>query len=486
MITRIRNEKMPITIEATDRDLFNQASASGKTVKQHFIDKEMSAKGGEVNLYDAKMGLSKRFTDGVEGYYATNAFEVLDVTPNMPLSNFYYQSVMPLRFGGGFAEGIGAFRVNLAMAKGRLAGGNTNEVNVVGVDREKLWVPTYTIKLGLILGDIDWLKAKQINYDLLGLHTEALRLSYQRELEYFTMVGNEGLPNISDVRKGLLNMTSNDILEIHDLETTPFNGMKKWEEFDLNDWVEFVIGKLTQHLVAVQFDRTKAINLIAVPTALFAIWSKAAVVGAIGGANGTGVVTSIREYLLREINYRLNATVQIVEIPYLDVDVIADKTTARIKANGTNSNGRMVFMRSDETVIRTHVPLPLTGGQLAWSPTEDAYRQNHTAVISVPLVLYPETLFYVDNGITATEEIPEGLFTLTLPTPDNGTITSNLSALTDVPSGKLVRLTIAPASTYEVDTFTVNGVDRSGDIGEDGTYVFRIFADTVVTLTFKQ
>lgn len=485
MITRIRDEKVFVSIRETNDSFISNAINAGKTVKQNFIDKEMNDKNGQVNLYDVKMGLSKRFTDGVAGYYATNAFEVLDVTPNMPLSNFYYQSLMPLRFGGGFAEGIGAFRVNLAMAKGRLAGGNTNEVNVVNVDHEKIWVPTYTIKLGLILGDIDWLKAKQINYDLMGLHSQALRLSYQRELEYFTMLGNAGLPNITEDYRGLLNFTEDEILEIHDLETNDFKGKKLWEEFDIEDWVEFITGKITNHLVAVQFDKTKAINLVAVPTAIFSLWAKPAVIGGVGVSNGAGVAMSIRQYLLNEINNRLNHTVAIVEVPYLDIPSVANKTTARIVASGTNNNGRMLFMRSDESVIRTHVPLALTAGQLAWSPTEDAYRQNHTAVASVPLVLYPETLFYVDNGVTAGPDVSE-TFTLTLPqSVTKGAIASNLASNEDIKRGKLVRLTLTPDTGKVLDYFTVNGIDKEDFVAEDNTYTFRIYADTVVTVAFK-
>lgn len=473
-------------------EYINKALASGKSVKQYFFDEEAAKENAAIKFMDTKVFEdSNIFRDGVDGFYATNAFEVLDLTPNMPLSSFFHQILMPKRFGGGLAEGVGAFRIGLALAKGRLAGGSTNEVPLVDTDSEKLQVPTYIIQLGILLKEINWLKSKQINFDELGLKTDALQLSYQRELEYFAFVGNLGLPGITSAGStgflpGLLNAPANSILGIRKLEEDAVNGKHRWEEFDVADWTELFVGTFTKMLLAVRYDRRFIPNMVAIPPSLWESLSKPAVVGQVGQSDGAGVAVSILEYIQAQIKRRLQADVVFVELPYIDIEENAKHTTAQIWVGGDKDKGRIVFMRFDEKALRQHITMPLTGGIFAWSPTEAAYRQTFTSVVSVPMFLYPQTVYYVDNGETEVVS-PTNVFKLTLPaTPiTKGDIAHNLVDPDEIPWGTLVKLTLIPDSDKELDTFTVNGVSQVDNVANDNTYVFRIYADTVLTLAFK-
>ena len=135
-------------------------------------------------------------------------FQILDLTINLPLNKYWAQELVPIRYGGGAAESVAFFRQNIALAEGRLAGGNTNEIPLVQISDQKVTGPIYAIKLGILLGMVDLMKAETINYDLLERHESALRTSYWREIEYLAFLGNVGIADtITDnFKPGLLNM----------------------------------------------------------------------------------------------------------------------------------------------------------------------------------------------------------------------------------------------------------------------------------------
>lgn len=76
-------------------------------------------------------------------------------------------------------------------------------------------------------------------------------------------------------------------------------------------------------------------------------------------------------------------------------------------------------------------------------------------------------------------------FTVTKNTPENGTITLSPEP-TDGKYAKdtEITVTLAPAQGYEVDTFTVGGVDKKSELQEN-VYKFNITADTAIAVTFK-
>ena len=41
--------------------------------------------------------------------------------------------------------------------------------------------------------------------------------------------------------------------------------------------------------------------------------------------------------------------------------------------------------------------VPLVGGQLAWSPTENGFRQNFLAVVGTPMFVYPTGVYRLYN-----------------------------------------------------------------------------------------
>lgn len=373
------------------------ASTQEGGIKKMFLDDAMSKTqitlGQNLNFADSK---SVYFNDGVSGLYPKSAFDLFDITTNLPLSAFFYQGNIGVRFGGGIVDSVNAFRMNMNLTRARAAAGNTNDIPTVSVDHQKISVPAYVFKYGLNIGHFDIMRSAKVGYDRLGAELSALRLSWQREIELFAFLGNEGVYGIEedshDFKAGLLNQKEEDILGIKVLD-------QDWKDIkNAGDWTELIIETFTEILVAMQYDRSKTPNTIAVPSDIFEIWSRPGVVGNDGqAAQGSALALSIVDYLERQLEIRANYKVRVVELPYLSGSATEQTTTAGIVANGTNGTGRIVFYRNDETVMRIHIPMELTGGQLAFSPTEDTYRQNYTGIVTPLLVIYP-SIYYLDNG----------------------------------------------------------------------------------------
>ena len=161
-------------------DIQSVAKVTGKTPRQVFIEQEQAKQAMSalpVNLIKDHARQTAFFKDSAAYQFPIDAFQVIDFTINLPLNKYWAQELVPIRYGGGAAESIAAFRNNIALAEGRLAGGNTNEVPLVGITDEKVVSPVYAIKLGILLGTVDLMKAETINYDILERHENALRTS---------------------------------------------------------------------------------------------------------------------------------------------------------------------------------------------------------------------------------------------------------------------------------------------------------------------
>jgi len=371
------------------------AKAQGKTPRQVFLEQQeqIEKMNGKTSTLLKDFAAQTAFlTDGAEGQFPIDAFQILDLTVNLPLNKFWAQELVPIRYGGGAAESVAFFRQNIALAEGRLAGGNTNEIPLVGTTDEKIVGPIYAIKLGILLGAVDLMKAETINYDLLERHEMALRTSYWREIEQFAFVGNLGIAGIttsSDAFKGgLLNQPTATVgyTELTDAQ---------WTTFDVNDFVDMFVGAVAQMKQDLRFNRDFLPNKVLVPPTLMTAMQAAALVGDLG-SGGTGITTSIFEYIRREVQNRLSVDVTFEELPYLDNGAIATNGFF-VEEDGDNSTGRVVIYRQDERVIKLPITMALTGGAALPSPTEDGIRKNYVAFAGPLLVVYPETIHYIDN-----------------------------------------------------------------------------------------
>lgn len=371
------------------------AKAQGKTPRQVFLEQQeqIEKMNGKTSTLLKDFAAQTAFlTDGAEGQFPVDAFQILDLTVNLPLNKFWAQELVPIRYGGGAAESIAFFRQNIALAEGRLAGGNTNEIPLVGTTDEKIVGPIYAIKLGILLGAVDLMKAETINYDLLERHEMALRTSYWREIEQFAFVGNLGIAGIttsSDAFKGgLLNQptTSVGYTALTDAQ---------WSTYDVNDFVDMFVGAVAQMKQDLRFNRDFLPNKVLVPPTLMTAMQAAALVGDLG-SSGAGIATSIFEYIRREVQNRLSVDVTFEELPYLDNGAIATNGFF-VEEDGANSTGRVVIYRQDERVIKLPITMALTGGAALPSPTEDGIRKNYVAFAGPLLVVYPETIHYIDN-----------------------------------------------------------------------------------------
>lgn len=377
-----------ITIDSA----IEMSKIQGKTLLEQYLDNEAMNPQGVLKLIDSKKGLVKTGDEYASpNQFAVSGYELFDLTPNLPLSQFFHQGIMPVRIGGGFAETISALRLSYAMAKKRLAGGNTNELNVTDVTPTKISVPAYTFQFGIIQGQVDLLKSASVAYDVLGYKLEAMRLSYQRELDYFAFLGNEGIGGIttssSNFYGGLLNST-----EVGEEQT-----ISDWADWDVEEFVTEFVRIVTYLVTLNRWAMDVVPDTIAFPPELWQRFAQPAVVGTVGVANGAGVATSIFDYLKQQLSVRLGRAFNFIELPYLSVYADEDYTTAGIVGKGPEDGGQIIFYRNSDKVLRMPIAMPLVGGQLAWSPTENGFRQNFLAVVGTPMFVYPTGVFRLYN-----------------------------------------------------------------------------------------
>ena len=379
-------------------DIASVAKYTHKTNRQVFIEQEAekeSQSRGSSQLIKDHAKSTQVFKDGMASQFPIDAFQVLDLTVNLPLNKYFAQEMVPMRLGGGAVESFAFFRSNIALAEGRLAGGNTNEVPVVGISDEKITIPVYPIILGIVLGNVDLMKSETINYDILERHEFALRESYWREIEYFAFEGNVRIGDIttstSNFFPGLLNIpTSGAGIYYKTLSSA------SWANYGVEEWNTLFLTAVAQMKQNVRYNRDYFINTIAVGPKVWSYLQAPAVVGDVSSSGGAGIALSIMGYVSNEINKRLGINVEFIELPYLDAGA---KTTNGffVEASGANSEGRIVLYRKDEKVLKMPITMPLTGGATLPSPTEFGFRKNYVAFASPLAIVYPEAIGYIDN-----------------------------------------------------------------------------------------
>lgn len=368
------------------------ANKTNKTLLETFLENEMGNPQGILKLMDTKKGLVKTGDEYASpNQFAVSGYELFDLTPNLPLAQFFHQGIMPVRVGGGFAETVSALRLSYALAKKRLAGGSTNEVNVPEVTPVKISVPAYTFKFGIVQGQVDLLKSASVAYDVLGYKLEVMRLSYQRELDFFAFLGNLGINDITTSSAtfagGLLNSAEVDAEEV----------ISDWADWTVEDFITNFVRIITYLKTLNRWNMDVIPDTVVFPPELWERFAQPAVVGAVGASSGAGVAMSNLDYLKQQLSVRLGRAFNIVELPYISVHADEDYTTAGIVAKGEQNGGQIIFMRNSDKVVRMPIAMPLVGGQLAWSPTEDGYRQNFLAVVGCPMFVYPTGVYRLYN-----------------------------------------------------------------------------------------
>lgn len=373
------------------------AKAQRKTVRQAFLDEQAELENrflGKSTLIKDHAKNTQFFRDGAEGQFPVDAFQILDLTINLPLNKYWAQELVPIRYGGGAAESVAFFRQNIALAEGRLAGGNTNEIPLVGITDQKIVGPIYAIKLGILLGMVDLMKAETINYDLLERHESALRTSYWREIEYFAFEGNVGIADITtstdNFKPGLLNMPTTSGIYYKALSSAD------WASYGVEDWTSLFLTAIGTMKMNLRFNRDYFPNTVLVGPDVWSAMQVPAVVGDVSTSGGAGIAMSIMDYVRKQINERLQIQVAFEELPYLQAGAEATNGFP-IEQSGANSKGRIVVYRKDEKVIKLPITMALTGGATLPSPTEDGLRKNYVAFAGPLLVVYPEAIGYLDN-----------------------------------------------------------------------------------------
>lgn len=376
------------------------AQGQGKTIRQVYKEVQANYEGimrGTSEILDgyAKdtqyFHDSKFFTDeSSAGMYPIDAFQLLDLTVNLPLNKFWAQELVPMRLGGGAVESFAFFRSNIGIANARLAGGNSNSVPLVAISDEKVVIPIYPIRLGILLGDVDMMKSEQVNYGLLERHEMALRTSYWKEIELFAFQGNVNIGDIttstSNFYPGLLNIAVSGAGIYYRILTS-----EQWSSHDIDEWTYDFITAVATMKKNLRYQRDYFPNTILLPPTVWTLLQKKAVIG-----TDAGIALSILEYIQRQIKARLQIDVTFVELPYLDKNAVSSDGFF-VEEDGAGSAGRIVIYRNDEKCIKLPIAMPLTGGAALPSPTEAGIRKNYLAFAGPLAIVYPETIGYIDN-----------------------------------------------------------------------------------------
>ena len=394
--------------DMTFSDYNSRAEGQNKSIRQVYKEAQAGLENkmrGSSDLMDGYIKDtqyfhdSKFFTDASSaGLYPIDAFQVLDLTINLPLNKFWAQELVPMRMGGGAVESFAFFRSNVGLGNARLAGGNSNSVPLVSISDEKVVVPIYPIRLGILLGDVDMMKSEQVNYGILERHEQALRTSYWKEIELFAMEGNVNIGDITvstdNFFPGLLNIPVTGEGIYYKADTT------QWASHTVKTWNQLFITAVATMKKNLRYQRDYFSNKIALPPSVWTLMQDPAVLGDVASSGGAGVAMSILEYVQMQIKKRLQVDVEFVELPYLDAGA---KTTDGffVEQSGANSKGRIVIYRKDTKVAKLPIAMPLTGGAALPSPTEAGIRKNYLAFVGPLALVYPEAFGYIDAPAAA-------------------------------------------------------------------------------------
>ena len=401
----------------TFNDALNQAVTQRKTLRQVVVENEARMEDPRVKkgflldstakLHQARLDSETTLMDGAEMQFAYNGFTALDLNIRRPMFKVYGPKHVPFIYGGGAIETDKGFFMNYSTQVGRLASGNNNKVNLVKSNVETLEAPIVPITLGLFVGQVDLMRADQIGYDVIGAEGEAVRYSYQVELDKFSMVGHRGMnggtTDAAAGARGLLNQTST-YAPVQDLETTTDYTLtaKKFENMTTDKLVEVFVGEYIKFAEQVGYDEAYLLNKILLYPKLMAALTKPAHIT----SSGT-VFRSHLEYLkaqLNEMRQSLNGPEIAWDVlPYLEPYVAANfKFDPLLNEDGTNNTGRVIFYRQDPYVFRLRLALDLTPGAIVYDSVNNGMRRNYIAFIGTPLAFY-QTFRYIDNGTTTGE-----------------------------------------------------------------------------------
>jgi|GEM_PF-1627555 len=403
----------------TFNDALNQASSQRKTLRQVVIEKEAYLEDPRVKkgflldstaaLHQARLNGETSVMDGAELQFAYNGFTALDLNIRRPMFKVYASKHVPFIYGGGAIETDKGFFMNYNTQPGRLASGNNNKINLVKSNIESLEAPIMPITLGMFVGQIDLMKADQIGYDVIGAEGEAVRYSYQVELDKFAFVGHRGLDggttDAAAAARGLINMLSTGgTVTVQDLETTTDYTLthKKFQNMTTTELNTVFVGEYQKFAEQVGFDEAYLPNKWLLYPGLLAALTKPANIT----SSGT-VFRSHLEYIKAQVD-QMRAGLNGPELawdvlPYLEPYVAANfKFDPLLNEDGTNNTGRSILYRQDPYVFRLRLALDLTPGAIVYDAANNGMRRNYVAFIGTPLAFY-NTTRYIDNGTTTGE-----------------------------------------------------------------------------------
>lgn len=417
------------------------------------------------------------------GQFATNQLERLDMNIRRQALRTYATRDIPFQYGGGALESVKGFREAYQLPKGGFIGGDTNQVRLVNVDFKPQFVPVKPLTYGLRLGYIDSLKNDQLGYDAISKMGEAIQKAWYLDIDRIVYVGVRGedgtTTDNANTYRGLLNFEN---VQVTDLETTTDYDLEatKLENMGINKVIEVFIGELNDQAKSVDWDAQFVVNKVLFYKELFSWLNQTAV-------NQAGLGTPFRtnKAILQEaLDGWADAQgfdrIEMVMLPYLSNDISETKDASMV-ASGTNSTGRVVLYRQDPYVGYLPLPMDLTGGATVFDINTNAFRRNYISFVGYLLQFYPETIRYIDNGLTETgiseemQALIDGTSIVSLtkavktithvatyPTPIDASLTGYKQDAIITFDDALPTGTIVDQITYEGDGLTATSVALAG------------------------
>lgn len=351
--------------------MLNTLKLNNLSVKDAFIETQ-KALSNITNTYVP--GTNTLVKDSDATMFLSNALERIDPYLHKPLSRFYWQSAMPIMYGGGALEFASFFRVNYNAfdANKNVTSGNNNIITEVKATIQKYQTIVKPYAWSIAVGWIDEMKLSQVNSDLLQQVDEGVRLYYNQKLDDVAFYGfvNEGQTQAY----GLINNANVPASQA----TQTFDNLTPAE----------IVSEMNQLLASIalntEYNANYRTNHILLPPTVYTLLAQPMVLST---ENGTAVFKNVLEYFKANNYIKMlfgDDDIMILPLPYLE------------QAGATQSR-RMVAYCYDESCIRMPLPMDLTRGATMFDPGAMEYKTPFVTFIGQPQFIYVKTLGYLDK-----------------------------------------------------------------------------------------
>lgn len=311
--------------------------------------------------------------DADSSLFLTNSLERIDPVLHKPLSRFYWNTAMPILYGGGALEYASFYRVNYTTYDSgkNVASGNVNVLTSVKATIQKYQTIVKPYAWSIEIGWIDEMKLGQVDSSILEQVDEGVRLYYNQKLDdiaFFGMVG-EG----ETTAYGLANNAN----------VAATNATKTFAESTPTEIVDAINSELASVSNASQYSVLHRVNQILLPPSVLVALNRPMAIDSTSG----GIYRNIMEY------FRAN---NFIRSMYGDDDIMVFGVPY-LETAGADNSKRIIVYRFDENCLRMPLPMDLTRGATMFDTGAMQYKTAFVCFIGQPQFVYLKTIGYLDK-----------------------------------------------------------------------------------------